>query len=114
MNYPLTVYIDNVRFRHDGSGDYNGNGIVDAADYTIWRDTLGSTTDLCANGDNTGASAGVIDQADYTFWKSKFGATSGSRCGSLVVGSGARTGECGLLLIGGICWLGVRQSRAAR
>ena len=25
------------------SGDYNGNGIVDAADYTIWHDTLGQT-----------------------------------------------------------------------
>ena len=39
------------------TGDYNGNGIVDAADYTVWRDTLGSTTDLRANGDNSGASA---------------------------------------------------------
>ncbi len=37
------------------AGDYNGNGVVDAADYTIWRDTLGSTTDLRANGDNYGA-----------------------------------------------------------
>ena len=35
-------------------GDYNQNGVVDAADYTVWRDTLGSTTDLRANGDNTG------------------------------------------------------------
>jgi hypothetical protein len=59
-------------------GDYNGDGIVDAADYTIWRDTLGSTTDLRANGDNTGASAGVIDQADYAFWKANFGNHSGS------------------------------------
>ena len=25
------------------AGDYNGNGIVDAADYTIWRDHLGQT-----------------------------------------------------------------------
>ena len=23
------------------SGDYNGNGIVDADDYTVWRDTFG-------------------------------------------------------------------------
>jgi hypothetical protein len=59
-------------------GDYNGNGIVDAADYTIWRDTLGSTIDLRANGDNTGASAGVIDHADYVIWKSNFGSHSGS------------------------------------
>ena len=36
-------------------GDYNHNGMVDAADYTVWRDTLGSTTDLRANGDNSGA-----------------------------------------------------------
>jgi arabinogalactan endo-1,4-beta-galactosidase len=30
-------------------GDYNRDGVVDAADYTVWRDTLGSTTDLRAN-----------------------------------------------------------------
>jgi hypothetical protein len=63
-------------------GDYNHNGIVDAADYTIWRDTLGSTTELRANGDNTGASAGKIDQADYDFWKSNFGNHSGSGSGT--------------------------------
>jgi hypothetical protein len=39
----------------------------------IWRDTNGSTTDLRANGDNTGASMGVIDQADYNFWRANFG-----------------------------------------
>jgi hypothetical protein len=66
------------------AGDYNGNGIVDAADYTIWRDTLGSTTDLRANGDNTGASAGKIDQADFTFWKTHFGGP-----GSASLGGGA-------------------------
>ena len=66
------------------TGDYNGNGIVDAADYIIWRKTLGSTTDLRANGDNTGASAGKIDQADYLAWKSNFGhIASGAAAGSL-------------------------------
>ncbi|MEO2045165.1 MAG: hypothetical protein ABGX16_01160 [Pirellulales bacterium] len=52
-------------------GDYSLNGIVDAADYTIWRDTLGSTTDLRADGnfDN------VVDQEDYDYWRVRFGNT---------------------------------------
>jgi hypothetical protein len=58
-------------------GDYNGNGIVDAADYTVWRDTLGSSIDLRANGDNTAGSAGVVDQADYAIWKAHFGEMGG-------------------------------------
>lgn len=60
------------------AGDYNGDGTVNAADYTVWRDTLGSMTDLRANGDNSGASAGKIDAADYNFWKANFGNHSGS------------------------------------
>jgi ELWxxDGT repeat protein len=58
------------------TGDYNANGTVDAADYVVWRKTLGSTTDLRANGDNTGPSAGVIDQADYAVWRANFGRTT--------------------------------------
>ena len=64
------------------AGDYNGNGVVDAADYTIWRDTLGSPTDLRANGDNSGTSAGKIDQADYNVWKANFGAGNGNGSGN--------------------------------
>ena len=50
-------------------GDYNHNGRVDAADYTVWRDTLGSISDLAADGNNNGS----IDDGDYTVWKSNFG-----------------------------------------
>ena len=54
-------------------GDYNLNTVVDAADYTIWRDTLGSTTDFRANGTNEGASLDIIDEADFEYWRARFG-----------------------------------------
>ena len=51
-------------------GDYNNNGVVDAADYTVWRDTLGQTGGgLAADGNNNGS----IDDGDYTVWKTNFG-----------------------------------------
>ena len=50
-------------------GDYNNNGTVDAADFTIWQDTLGSLLDLRADGDGDG----VIGQADYVVWENGFG-----------------------------------------
>lgn len=50
-------------------GDYNGDGVVDAADYTVWRDNLGSTDDLAADGDGSG----TIDEGDYLVWRGHFG-----------------------------------------
>ena len=54
------------------AGDYNGDGTVDAADYTVWRDTFDSTTNLAADGDLDG----VVDADDYDVWVSNFGATA--------------------------------------
>jgi hypothetical protein len=53
-------------------GDYTGDGLVDAADYTRWRDTLGSTMDLAADGNGSGA----VDPADYGVWVSAYGSTA--------------------------------------
>jgi len=58
-------------------GDYNDNGVVDAADYTVWRNNLGAATLPNRNPSNTGP----VDAADYDFWKSRFGFTSGSGLG---------------------------------
>ncbi len=53
-------------------GDYNHDGIANLADYTKWRDTLGSTTDLAADGDGDE----VIGPGDYDVWKQRFGNTT--------------------------------------
>lgn len=52
--------------------DFNGNGTVDASDYTVWRDNLNATgatpyTLGDANGD------GDVNADDYQVWKSQFG-----------------------------------------
>jgi hypothetical protein len=50
------------------SGDYNGDSTVDAADYTVWRDALG-TSIAAADGDGDG----MVDHDDYVIWKWSFG-----------------------------------------
>ena len=85
-------------------GDYNGNGVVDMADYVLWR-----------NGgplQNEVASAGVVDSADYDAWRARFGNTSGS--GSSVGGKGAAVPEPGTLamaLLGGLFATGCGRKR---
>lgn len=52
-------------------GDFNRDGFVDAADYTLWRDSQGS-----ALTSGMGADANVdamVDAADYEVWQTHFG-----------------------------------------
>ena len=54
------------------TGDYNGDLVVNAADYTLWRNTLGQTV-ANAGEDADGDESGEIDAGDYDFWKIRFG-----------------------------------------
>jgi len=76
------------------AGDYNGNGVVDAADYLLWR--KGGTLQ------NEGRTSGVIDQQDYRFWRARFGAAPGSESGFSLNGGAAAPEPAvfGLLAIG--------------
>lgn len=58
-------------------GDFNGDSTVDAADYTIWRDSSGSVG-IGLAADTVGPEGrpdGVVDQLDLMSWRANFGFT---------------------------------------
>lgn len=52
-------------------GDYNGDGVVNAGDYQVWRANFGDTTLLAADGNGDG----VVNSADYVTWRENLGRT---------------------------------------
>ena len=73
------IDIGAVEFISEGAihtlfGDYNRNSVVDAADYTVWRDALGQTG-LAPYSGADGSGNGIVDADDYAVWKMDFGAT---------------------------------------
>lgn len=63
------------------TGDYNGNGEVDAADYILWRDTLGQAATPAGSGAD-GDGDGTIGTGDYDYWRARFGNAAGSGLGA--------------------------------
>ncbi|MEQ8848674.1 FG-GAP-like repeat-containing protein [Botrimarina sp.] len=55
-------------------GDYNGDGRVDAADYSVWRDQEGYAMAGAASDSNGDIR---VDAADYGAWADNYGAASG-------------------------------------
>jgi hypothetical protein len=77
-------------------GDYNLDGVVDALDYTVWRN----------GGEADGNADGVVDERDYAVWKSNYGS-------SLPVGAAgfAVVEEVGLQAVGAEDTGGLRQAQ---
>lgn len=74
------------------TGDFNGDGTVNAADYTVWRDAMagGETLAADSNGD------GRVDALDYQLWRSNFGSETAielqsvsAEYGTASIGAGA-------------------------
>jgi T5SS/PEP-CTERM-associated repeat protein len=60
-------------------GDYNHNGTVDAADYVVWRKTLGQIGNwFAADGNGNG----IVDNGDFDVWRAHFGQAAGSGAGA--------------------------------
>lgn len=53
-------------------GDYNADGVVDAADYTVWRDNLGAAAGTLPND----VDGGEIGAAQYATWRDNYGAAA--------------------------------------
>ena len=54
------------------AGDYTGDGTVNIADYTLWRDNLGAAEGTLLND----VDGGTIGAAQYNTWKANFGNTA--------------------------------------
>jgi hypothetical protein len=75
-------------------GDFNGNGIVDTADYALWR-----------NGPNP-------TQANYTLWRSNYGRMMGSPPSSSSGTSVPEPTGVSLMFVSGLACLVYARSRS--
>jgi hypothetical protein len=86
------------------NGDYNANGVVDAADYVLWRNGGPLQNDQTAG----------IQPQDYDVWRANFGRTSG---GGAASGSGVATGTVPepatiiVLMVGVVAPISLSRSR---
>jgi hypothetical protein len=87
-SYPISVTLagGNEDWSKTGSftvqvgvpGDYNDNGVVDAADYVLWR--KGGPLQFEVD------TPGTVNAADYTVWRARFGkTTAGAGSGSVMI-----------------------------
>jgi serralysin len=89
------------------TGDYNGNNVVDAADYVVWRNTFGQNVAEGTGAD--GDRSGMIDQGDYNFWRMQFGSVvSGSSAGS---GASVPEPSTIVMLLGALAFMHKRTNR---
>lgn len=95
------VYLDRVSHNPLGTlaaaeripGDYNGDGVVDAADRDTWQTTFGSTVAPGAGADGNGD--GVVDAADFVLWR---------KMGVPTAGAGGAVPEPSNLLLVLVAW----------
>ena len=81
-NSLVTIPISFEVFSAGLAGDFNDDGTVDAADYTVWRDNLGALDESSIS--NNGDGLNGVDSEDYNLWVSSFGNSSSTSSASAI------------------------------
>ncbi|MEM8494377.1 MAG: glycoside hydrolase [Planctomycetota bacterium] len=69
VSLPSSFVFDWTRTPTGLQGDFNNDGVVDAADYTLWRDSLGGEAGLLANNPYPES----VGARQYQIWREHFG-----------------------------------------
>jgi hypothetical protein len=88
-------------------GDYNENGVVDAADYVLWRKNNNTAVTL-PNDATPGTSP-----ADYDVWRAHFGQAAGSGTGASATTAIPEPATFVLLLLGVLALLARRRANVS-
>src|SRR5262249_6411296 len=89
--------------------DFNESGVVDAADYVVWRKNQG-TTNLLPN-DLVG---GTIGTAQYNQWRAHFGQTAGSGASAIANASVPEPATWVLAMLGSAAGIWIRRRANTR
>jgi cyclophilin family peptidyl-prolyl cis-trans isomerase len=71
--------------------DFNHDGVVNTADYILWRDSRNTTVTPGSGADANGD--GFVDDSDYAIWRANFGGVRGTTSGA---GSGSDLSSAGV------------------
>lgn len=92
-----TAYFDNFVVTDGIRGDYNSDGQIDAADFTVWRDQENQTGfNLAADGDANG----TVNGLDLQIWADNYGESNALSGGATTVPEPASLGIIGIVVTG--------------
>ena len=90
------------------AGDYDGNGLVNAQDYQIWRAAYGTTT-TAADGNRNG----IVDAGDYLIWRKQLAPVAGGTGVEAIAAAIPEPGSSALVVLA-ILWIAAHRNGMLR
>jgi hypothetical protein len=70
----------------DLPGDFSHNGVIDAADYVMWRDSYHQPVELR---NESGLNPYWVDEEDYNYWRARFEGNGGGAISAAMMAAGS-------------------------